>query len=264
MGVPVKTRVVSGFVFTEYLYRGRTVLPRHSHEMAYFSLVLSGSYIEHRCRQQERHCDSENVLYHPAGEAHSDAFGGAGSRIFSVELEPKWMSTLRDYDLQAEESLAFPEYQVSWLALRAYQAFANPDQRSALLLEATAIELLYQLPWKYSAQVESGSPRWLKDVVEILNAEFCRPFSLTAIAQSVGAHPVHLARAFRRCHNMTVGQYVRKLRVNYAMKALAGEESLSDIATHAGFSDQSHMGRVFRATTGMTPRRFRLAQRRPC
>lgn len=264
LGVPVKTRLVSGFVFTEYHYRERAVLRRHCHELAYFSLVLSGSYVEHCSQKQVRHCDSENVLYHPAGEAHSDAFGNRGGAIFSMELEPRWTSRLREYELQAEESLALPRRQVSWLAWRAYQAFTDSHHRSSLLLEATAIELLYQLPWKHSAQAESGTPRWLKDVVEILHAEFCGPFSLTAIAQRVGAHPVHLARAFRRCHRMTVGQYLRRLRVNYAMNALAGEDSLSDIAAHAGFSDQSHLGRVFRAATGMTPREFRLAHRRPC
>ncbi len=263
LGVPVKTRSVSGFVFTEYLYGEGAVLRRHCHELAYFSLVLSGCYEEHCSRKQVRLCDSENVIYHSAGEAHSDAFGNRGGAIFSMELEPRWMSTLREYELQAEESLALPNRQVSWLARRAYQAFTDSDHRSALLLEATAIELLYELPWKHSAQAESVTPLWLKDVVEILHTEFCRPFSLTAIAQRVGASPVLLARAFRRCHRMTVGQYVRRLRVNYAMNALQGEESLSDIAAHAGFSDQSHLGRVFLSATGMTPRQFRMAQRRP-
>jgi AraC family transcriptional regulator len=232
--------------------------------MAYFSLVLSGSYVEHCSRKQARHCDSENVLYHPAEEVHSDAFGNRGGEIFSMELEPRWTSRLREYELKAEESLALTHRQGSWLAWRAYQAFTESDQRSALLLEATGIELLYQLPWKHSAQAESGTPRWLKDVVEILHAEFSQPFSLTAIAHRVGAHPVHLARAFRRCQRMTVGQYVRRLRVDFAMNALASGDSLSDIAVQAGFSDQSHLGRVFRSATGMTPRQFRLAHRRPC
>lgn len=264
LGVPVKSRRIGGFVFTEYLYGERTVLRRHCHELAYFSFVLNGSYEEHCSEKHVRHCDSANVLYHPAGEAHSDTFGCRGGTIFSMELEPHWTSTLREYELQAEESLALPQRLVSWLARRAYQAFADSDHRSSLLLEATAIELLYQLPWKHAAQAALGTPHWLKDVVEILHAEFRRPFSLTAIAQRVGAHPVHLARAFRHCHRMTVGQYVRRLRIEYAMSALAGKDSLSDIAAHAGFSDQSHLGRVFRATTGMTPHQFRLAQRRPC
>lgn len=146
---------------------------------------------------------------------------------------------------------------------RAYHSFAHSDQRSALLLEATAIEMLYQLPWKHAPKAECDTPRWLKDVVEILHAEFSRPFSLAAIAQRVAVHPVYLARTFRRRYGMTVGQYVRKLRVDYAMNALVGEDSLSDIATRAGFSDQSHLGRVFRMATGRTPRQFRLAHQRP-
>lgn len=263
LGIPVKTRLLNGFVFTEYLYGERAIIRRHWHELAYFSVVLSGSYVEQSSQKLERYCDSENVLYHPPGEAHSDAFGNRGGAIFSIELEPKWASTLREYEMLAEESLALSDRHVSWLARRAYQAFKRPDHRSALLLEATATELLYQLPWKRSAPPDSGTPRWLKDVVEIVHAEFCRPFSLTAIAQRVGAHPVHLARVFRRCHQMTLGQYVRKLRVDCAMNALAGGDSLSDIAARAGFSDQSHMGRVFRAATGLTPRQFRLAHRIP-
>lgn len=262
LGVPVKTRRVSGFVFTEYLYPEGVVLRRHCHELAYFSVVLCGSYVEQCTRKEERHCDSANILYHPAGEAHSDAFGKGGGSIFSIELQPHWVSTLREYELQAEEALALPSGQVAWLASRAYHAFTDSDPRSALLLEAAAIELLYQLPWKRAVPAGPGTPGWLKDVIEILHAEFSRPFSLTAIARRIGTHPVHLARAFRRCHRMTVGQYVRRLRVDCAMKALSGEEPLSDIAVRAGFADQSHLGRVFRAATGMTPSQFRLAHGR--
>ena len=260
----MKTRLIKGFVVTEYRYGEGAVLRRHCHELAYFSLVLSGSYEEHCSRRQVRRCNSEKILYHPAGEVHSDKFGNCGGKIFSIELDPRWTSTLREYELQAEEPIAFPNRQVSWLGKRAYQAFINRDPRSSLLLEAAGIELLYQLPWKHSARVESHPPRWLKDVVEILHAEFCRPFSLTAISQRVGAHPVHLARAFRRRHGMTVGQYVRRIRLDYTMNELAGSGSLSDIAVNAGFSDQSHLGRVFRAATGMTPGQFRLAHRRSC
>jgi hypothetical protein len=93
LGVPVKTRLASGFVFTEYFYPEGAVLRRHCHELAYFSLVLSGSYDEHCSQKQVRHCDSENVLYHPAGETHSDAFGKRGGAIFSMELEPRWTSS---------------------------------------------------------------------------------------------------------------------------------------------------------------------------
>jgi len=37
----------------------------------------------------------------------------------------------------------------------------------------------------------------------------------------------------------------------------AGELGLAAIADEAGFSDQSHMSRVFKRLTGMTPKAFR-------
>lgn len=263
LGVPVQTRWAGGFVFTEYRYPAHAVIRRHCHELAYFSRVLRGSYLEHCSRTHARECDAANVLYHPAGETHSDVFGDRGGAIFCVELTPRWTSALRDYEMRAEESLALPYRSVSWLMSRAYQAFADAEHRSALRLEATAIELLCQLPWKGSPRVVSDTPRWLKDVVDIVHAEFRESFSLTAIARRVGAHPAHVARAFRRRHRMTVGQYVRTLRVEYAMHALMGRDALSDIAVRAGFADQSHMGRVFRVATGMTPRQFRLSRSKP-
>jgi hypothetical protein len=93
LGVPVKTRLVSGFIFTEYLYRERAVLPRHCQEMAHFSFVLS---VPMRSTVPK-------------------------SRRATVTRKPSctipWTSTLREYELQAEESLALPNRQVSWLAL---------------------------------------------------------------------------------------------------------------------------------------------------
>jgi AraC family transcriptional regulator len=77
----------------------------------------------------------------------------------------------------------------------------------------------------------------------------------------VGTHPVHLARTFRRHYHMTMGDYLRQVRISYAMNALRGDNLVSDIAAQAGFSDQSHLGRIFKTVTGTTPRQFRLSQK---
>jgi AraC family transcriptional regulator len=60
---------------------------------------------------------------------------------------------------------------------------------------------------------------------------------------------------------MTMGEYARRLRISCAAEALCEtENSLSAIAAQAGFADQSHLGRIFKATTGMTPLQFRNAR----
>jgi AraC family transcriptional regulator len=75
-------------------------------------------------------------------------------------------------------------------------------------------------------------------------------------------HPVTLARAFRRSFGCTVGEYLRRLRIERATEQLAGGDTpLAEIALAAGFADQSHFSNVFRRRTGMSPSAFRRAAR---
>jgi AraC-like DNA-binding protein len=46
-----------------------------------------------------------------------------------------------------------------------------------------------------------------------------------------------------------------------ASRLEGGEEPLCDVALGAGFADQAHLCRVFKATTGITPLGFRRLAR---
>jgi AraC family transcriptional regulator len=75
----------------------------------------------------------------------------------------------------------------------------------------------------------------------------------------VGVHRVHLAREFRDHFGLTVGDYVRRRRLARARHLLAHTDlPLSAAAADAGFADQAHLTRAFRAAFGTTPGRFRL------
>jgi len=211
-----------------------------------------------RCLSKPVQCQGETTLYHPPAEDHSDTFGTHGAHLFSLEIAPEWIKKLQGYELKTEEPLTLATRLMAALSWRAYRAFLDPHPRSDLILEAAAIELLYQLPWKHSHQPETRVTAWLSQAVEILHDEFRNPFSLAAIARRVGTHPVHLARTFQRHYRMTMGAYVRRLRISCAAEALGRRDiSLSEVAAQAGFADQSHLGRIFKAATGMTPLQFR-------
>jgi AraC-like DNA-binding protein len=80
------------------------------------------------------------------------------------------------------------------------------------------------------------------------------------LAKECGVSEVHLARAFRHFHGITVGEYIRNLRIAEAKRDLASSaESITDIAQRLGFFDQSHFTRAFKAATGLAPIRFRAA-----
>jgi AraC family transcriptional regulator len=85
---------------------------------------------------------------------------------------------------------------------------------------------------------------------------------LKTIADSVAVHPVHLVRTFRRFYRSTVGEYLRRLRIEFASQQLAGTDTpLADIALASGFADQCHFTRTFKRLTGLTPARYRALYR---
>ncbi len=99
---------------------------------------------------------------------------------------------------------------------------------------------------------------WLLQARDLLHDRFSEDLSLSEVAAAVGVHPVHLARVFRKEYGCTLGDYIRKLRVEFACRKLANSETpLAQIALLSGYSDQSHFSNAFRRQMGMTPGEFR-------
>jgi AraC family transcriptional regulator len=88
------------------------------------------------------------------------------------------------------------------------------------------------------------------------------PLCVDQIAKAAGRHPIHLCREFRRHFGVSVGAYMRRLRIEEAIRlVMAGGLSLSEIALDCGFSSHAHLCREFRAQLGMTPSQFRAEMR---
>src|SRR5262245_23957795 len=94
--------------------------------------------------------------------------------------------------------------------------------------------------------------------MDYLEANYRGRFSLAEVAAGAGVHPSHLAEVFRGRHAMSVGEWVRLRRLEYAReKLLDRRRSISEVALAAGFADQSHLTRLFRAHFGVTPAEYR-------
>jgi AraC family transcriptional regulator len=92
----------------------------------------------------------------------------------------------------------------------------------------------------------------------LFHDRFTENISFDEVAAAVGMHPVHLAREFRRHFGCAPGEYIRRLRVEFACRRLASTDTpLIEVALSAGFADQSHFTRTFRRQMRMTPGEFR-------
>lgn len=78
------------------------------------------------------------------------------------------------------------------------------------------------------------------------------------IADAIGLNTAYLSELFHECENITLTQYIRREKISLAKNLLTySEYSYSEISTYLGFSSQSHLGKYFRAATGMTMRQYR-------
>ena len=78
--------------------------------------------------------------------------------------------------------------------------------------------------------------------------------SVEAIAKEVGFSTYYFTRSFSKEFAITPHKYIQSLRVERAKyKIIKTKDSLAEIAIECGFSDQSHMNRVFKWITGFTP-----------
>jgi AraC family transcriptional regulator len=104
----------------------------------------------------------------------------------------------------------------------------------------------------------SNAPSWLRRVREALEDSYLLSPSLAELSGIAGVHPVHLSREFRKHYQSTIGEFIRKRRIEHASHLLANSETpLSEVALTCGFSDQSHFCAMFKSHTGLTPAKFR-------
>jgi AraC family transcriptional regulator len=133
-------------------------------------------------------------------------------------------------------------------AITLIQELANRDPGWELIVEGLIFVGLGRLT--RVAELAAHRPAWLDEAVALARQQQ----SLAAISRRIGRHPSHVAREFHRHEGVTVGEFVRRCRLELAALALRqGGQSISEVALDAGFCDQSHFTNAFRRVFGMTP-----------
>jgi len=259
-GSTVKSRSLGDFVMTERAYPAGYETPAHVHDRPLFCVVLDGSYEEVNSGRTHQ-CTASTMLFHAAHEEHLERFGGTGGRSLIVEIEPTWYQRIREVAPRGVGTSACDGGGLRLSGAKLYKEFRAEDEASPLIIEGLMMEMMgeFMRLRQYSG---ARPPRWLGDVCEYIRANFSRRLTLEKIGRAANAHPVHVAQTFRRFHECTIGEYLRRLRVDFACRELtAADKPMAEIALAAGFSDQSHFNRSFKREVGMSPSQFRDAQR---
>lgn len=94
---------------------------------------------------------------------------------------------------------------------------------------------------------------------EFLDERLLDGTTLEQAARLLHAHPTHLVRAFSAAFGIAPHQYVMSRRVDLARRLLLDGQPPGEVATAAGFYDQSHLTRHFKRVLGTTPGRYTRA-----
>ncbi len=254
-------RRLAGLSVTESVYAAHAVLPRHAHAHAFLSFVVQGAYRETH-GTTTRHCVAPALIFHPPGESHADQFAETGGRVLSVELAPGWLDRARAHAPILEGPAEFQGGPPCWLMLRLSQELRQWDEASPLAIEGLVLEVLAAATRGSVLHKVREPPRWLPRIRDLLHARFMENLTPEEVARAARVHPTHLMRVFRQFHGCSLGEYVRRRRIEFACGRLTATDApLVEVALAAGFCDQSHFTKTFKRATGLTPSEYRKATR---
>ncbi|MCK6261744.1 AraC family transcriptional regulator [Vibrio sp. ZSDE26] len=98
-------------------------------------------------------------------------------------------------------------------------------------------------------------------VIDFIEANLSRSFTLNDLATLANLSDFHFARMFKESFQCTPHQYVLTRRIELAKQLLTQSTgSLAEIAQLCGFSSQQHLSSQFKTRVGSTPSVFRREQ----
>lgn len=233
------------------------VTPRHEHVAAHFCLAVEGECTE-RIHRRDIRCCPGTVEYHPTGTLHSSRWEASGGHCFTVTLGAEWSARMVTTDRENVPRSGVLHCAARDLMVRLYRELRAPDACSATVIDGLTLALLGVAGRADVGAHRGTAPAWLARAEEYLKAHAFGRVRAADAATAAGVHPVLLSRWFRRKHGITVGEFVRHLRMARASQLLATtRQPITQVALACGFVDHAHLSRMFQRTMGLTPSTYR-------
>ncbi len=143
--------------------------------------------------------------------------------------------------------------------VNALQALRDGEPRMVrdAALDALLERISRSLHWRQRVPGNPQIPYVALRAREYLHAHFQENIGLDALARVCGVDRFRLSRAFKAAFGIAPHGYLIQLRLVRARRLLALGAAPAEVASDLGFADQSHLGRWFRRTNGLTPGAYR-------
>jgi AraC family transcriptional regulator len=230
----------------------------HYHENIYFTFILSGRLYEGN-KKESYDCIPGTLLFHNWQEAHYNIKPPGYTRGFHIEIDNKWLQNFSVANSIQTGSMRIEHPAIKSFIRKIYLNSKKDDKEAEISIDELLMQVL-NFTGREAENKNSGTPAWVRKIKEILNEEKADKISLGYLSNELSIHPVHISRGFSKYFNTTIGDYLRKIKIEKSALMLNDEnKSLSDITYSCGFADQSHFNRCFKEAYNLTPLQYRKA-----
>jgi len=252
VGAKIRERTFGGILTTETVFPEGFDSDWHYHQNPHYSHILSGGSKEVRGGVAQWQKPGDGLYYYP-GISHQNLQYQPGTRIFNIELESSFFKE-HGLDMPAEEQMFSDRVKVNSMGLlKILKEHYWQDAHSRIAVEQRCVELITSTP-----VVRNDYPDWTRKIIEIVNDCWDHSWSLAEFSGLLEIHPVTLSKYFSKYFKCTLGDYIRQIKVDRALKLIRSSRlSLTEVAYECGFADQAHFIRTFTLLTGIRPREYR-------
>lgn len=235
----------------------------HRHDTYTIGITLSGiQSFTYRGAERASH-PGQVVILHPDEQHDGRAGDDEAFRYRAAYISPADIQ-----DALNGHALPFVEGGVSIDARLHRAAAALLDDYGRPLSKLEYQDALYDLALALQAAggavvaVKRANREAAAGARDYIEANLILGFSLEDLERATGQSRWQLSRDFRAVFGTSPYRYLTLRRLDQARRIMRGGGAIAEIAHECGFSDQSHFGRAFKQTYGLTPKAWLKGVRR--
>lgn len=239
--------------------------PRHTHDQYGIGVIDSGGHASLSGRGQVEAGPGNLICVNP-GEVHDGrAIGGQPRSWRMLYFDPPLMEAARADVLDHGNALltfsapVFADMELRTLFDAAFRhATSLVEMCDAMASETAMLRLVARLAVNATAsprnrKVPAVSIRRARDRID---SDPSAALTLADLSSEVALSRYQLVRGFARELGLTPHAYILQRRIALARRLIRRGQALADVATLAGFYDQSHLTRCFVRQFGVPPHRY--------
>ena len=214
------------------------------------SSILKGGNLESR-KKEDRQVTPGKIMAYNQGEIHRNRFTAFPSKNLNLELKEDFF-TKNELSFHHLNTSSTCQTEAYLELIKIYNELLIADVYTKDTIQASLTSLFTPTP------ISSHKPVWVDQLKEIIEDRYNEFVSLEEFSQVLNVHPVTISKYFKKYFHESLGGYMRKVKVQRALHYLFHTQMpITEIAYASGFSDHSHMIRVFKLYLGSSPKKIR-------